>query len=85
MIWNYCYVVIAGNIQPVDCVTGDIRLIGGILASEGRLEVCINRVWGTVCGATWSTYNSRVVCRQLGHQELGMLFHYIVQIIIGND
>ena len=61
------------GIQPENCTTGDVRLVGGVLESEGRLEVCINQVWGTVCSRSWSSADSRVACRQLGHQELGMV------------
>ena len=71
-----------------DCEDGDIRLVGGNTQYEGRVEVCINRVWGTVCSSRyysswwWSTYyywgtpDSNVVCRQLGHMELGTHFCY---------
>ncbi|XP_011408605.2 PREDICTED: deleted in malignant brain tumors 1 protein-like [Amphimedon queenslandica] len=66
----------SGTIQPVNCETGDIRLIGGTTSNEGRLEVCVNRVWGTVCGVSWGSTDSRVACRQLGHQELGSVSGY---------
>ena len=57
--------------EPVSCVTGDIRLIGGSTGNEGRLEVCINEMWGTVCSQRWGASDTRVACKQLGHQELG--------------
>ena len=66
-----------------DCEDGDVRLVGGNTQYEGRVEVCINQVWGTVCSSRysswWSTYyywgtpDSNVVCRQLGHMELGTI------------
>eukprot|EP00118_Oscarella_pearsei_P014363 m.122643 g.122643 ORF g.122643 m.122643 type:complete len:473 (+) comp37795_c0_seq8:2668-4086(+) len=53
--------------QGVLAVEGDIRLVNGSSAGEGRLEVYHGGVWGTVCGTWWSQHNSRVVCRQLGY------------------
>lgn len=49
---------------------GAVRLVGGSNEREGRVEICIGRVWGTVCGYPyyWSTTYARVVCRQLGFE-----------------
>ena len=50
------------------CVTGDIRLVGGVTdSSSGLLEVCANGRWGTVCDYwnKWTNENTVVVCRQL--------------------
>ena len=49
-----------------DCTHGDVRLVNGSSALEGRVEVCINGVWGTICGLYWNQNNTKVVCRQLG-------------------
>ena len=59
------------TVEPANCETGDIRLVGGSLESEGRLEVCVNQLWGTVCSRSWDNKGTRVACKQLGHQELG--------------
>lgn len=59
--------------------TGEVRLANGEYESEGRLEICANGVWGTVC----NNYNRRysgfdlhaaaVACRQLGYSGYGEL------------
>ena len=47
------------------CTQGAIRLQGGT-TTEGRVEICNNNVWGTVCGDAWDNTDARVACQQLG-------------------
>ena len=53
------------------CSTGQLRLVGGNIPNEGRVEICMNNVWGTVCDEGWSSADATVVCRELGYSTQG--------------
>ena len=54
-----------------ECEDGDIRLSNGSDPLEGRLEVCFNSAWGTVCDNLFSLSDANVVCTQLGYRFNG--------------
>jgi len=49
-----------------DCNEGNIRLVNGADNFEGRVEICHDKQWGTVCHNSWSPNDGIVACRQLG-------------------
>ena len=55
------------------CEDGEVRLQDGIDSSNGRVEVCQYRTWGTVCTEKWDRNDAKVVCRQLGYDPEGHL------------
>ncbi|XP_061628246.1 neurotrypsin isoform X3 [Phyllopteryx taeniolatus] len=60
--WGYC-----------DCKQGSVRLQGGRSKLEGRVEVYLDGVWGSVCSDDWRDEEAAVVCRQLGR---GLDLHF---------
>ena len=56
----------------IGCRSGEIRLVDGASSAEGRVEICLNDEWGTVCNRMWDSTDAAVVCRQLGFTDAGV-------------
>ena len=41
----------------------------GSLPNEGRVEICFDGYWGTICDDGWDKNEARVVCKQLGYVD----------------
>lgn len=51
------------------CTERQIRLVGGSSPLEGRVELCLGGVWGTITDDSWDTNDAKVVCKELGFLE----------------
>ena len=57
--------------QDMMCSDGEVRLSGDYRDGEGRVEICFNKEWGTICSNGWDDKDASVVCRQLGFYPIG--------------
>ena len=48
------------------CTDDALQLVGGSDMYVGRLEICQDGEWGTVCDDGWDTNDALVACRELG-------------------
>ncbi|KXJ06627.1 Lysyl oxidase-like 2B [Exaiptasia diaphana] len=58
--------------------TDSIRLIGGTLSNEGRVEVFKDGLWNEICLHRWSwhTKNANAVCRSFGLPDISNVLHH---------
>ena len=69
---------IANTTLPGECYQGEVRLADttdvGRVSQEGRVEVCVNNAWGTVCDRQFGAVDAAVFCDQVtGFQRIGEL------------
>ena len=53
-----------------NCSDGELKLVGSsddtqAKTREGRVEICINNAWGTICDTLFGRKEAEVVCGQL--------------------
>ena len=48
-----------------NCTDWSVKLVNSTIKHEGRVEVCADGVWGTVCGVDMR--DALVICRTLGY------------------
>ena len=59
--------------------------MNGTLAQEGRVEVCLSGIWGSVCQYGFGQSDAYVICKELGYNgpcELISLIVIIINVII---
>ena len=59
----------------MNCTSGALRLVDGGAIFEGRLEICIDNEWGTVCDDAWESSDAMVACTQLGFLSQGRCYN----------
>lgn len=64
----------------LECTENEIQLVSmeGENATEGRLEICHEGVWGTACPRSLDPKDASVVCRELGFNATGMHVQCVV-------
>ena len=53
------------------CNDGEIRLVDGETENEGRVEICFDNQFGTICDDDWDNNDASVICYQQGFGREG--------------
>ena len=72
MHYVHAHIITVSEVKIVNCTEGEARLVNGPSTNKGRVEICIDRSWATVCRRGFGYEESRVICGQLGYQRYGM-------------
>ena len=52
-----------------NCTDYDVQLVDGPSQNEGRVLICINGVWGTLCNSGIHYNDAGVICHELGYHR----------------
>ena len=50
-----------------ECNESEVKLVDGASTEDGRVVICVNGLWGSVCHNNWDDYDAGVLCQQLGY------------------
>ena len=78
---NFYSFYIAVKTLTAVCTSGSIRL-GDRAKLRGRVEVCYNGSWVTICSHQWTVQEATVICSQLGYSRYGICIMHAVVLIL---
>ena len=61
------------NCTVAECTNGVVRLVGGMIKKERKVEICLFGYWSKACANLKTYKGARVVCKQLGYPYSGIL------------
>ena len=71
LLFRYYLVRVVSFSFTAPCTDGQLRLAGGNVNNEGRVDICLNNEWGTICDRSWNTNDAKVACGALGFSRGG--------------
>ena len=71
--------------EGVPEMDGQLRLVGNISPTSGRLEILKDGLWGTVCSYHFDMADANVTCRQLGYTGPAHILRKFVFVFSSNQ